>query len=444
MLGSMVGKAKHKGEALTGTTVDEWIGKLKDDMLLVTDETRKRLQEQMDTALAMSDDRRINSLLDGAMAANILGSQAPKAWQNAAKAYGSRQLREAIASEDPKRLKGALVAARRLHATDVPEFEEAVAKYHQVRKLPEGWDVSNMVLSRQGSKIVAKKEVTDPAIHTKFQWLLDHTHRAVYTRDRMGQAVPERLALVSVRAVENDELWGEYMARREALRQELAADASDFVPYQVDTMDTEEGGDPAESAAQSLAQGFATPLLPEVNEVLLFHGTSTEAASKITTGNFKINLAGSNAGTLYGRGIYMAENGSKADEYTQPNANDERYMLVSRVLLGRVFYTDTKDTDPRACEDACLKGKFHSVLGDRKKCRDTFREFIVFDEEQVYSNWVLTYKRVFSKDVRIMQVPVPARAVPGTFVQVTTPEGKTVEARVPLGAVPGKKFSVQY
>eukprot|EP00972_Heterocapsa_arctica_P052178 7674089-Heterocapsa_arctica.AAC.1 len=77
------------------------------------------------------------------------------------------------------------------------------------------------------------------------------------------------------------------------------------------------GGGPdsesAKSVAQRLAKGFAEPLLPEVNEVLLFHGTNPEAARQITTKNFRLNLAGSNMGSLYGRGVYMCENSTKAD-----------------------------------------------------------------------------------------------------------------------------------
>ncbi|CAK9018619.1 Poly [ADP-ribose] polymerase tankyrase (Poly ADP-ribose metabolism enzyme 5) (Protein poly-ADP-ribosyltransferase tankyrase) [Durusdinium trenchii] len=105
----------------------------------------------------------------------------------------------------------------------------------------------------------------------------------------------------------------------------------------------------------------------EVNEVFLFHGTTESAAEKIKTHDFRtscpsrrtapvsparakrrkrvdrINLAGSNAGTLYGRGIYLAENATKSDEYTHPGPNGVRHLLLCRVTLGRVFYSNTKD-----------------------------------------------------------------------------------------------------
>merc|ERR1719356_2354312 len=175
-----------------------------------------------------------------------------------------------------------------------------------------------------------------------------------------------------------------------------------------------------ESVSASLAADFAEPLLPEVNEVFLFHGTKEEAAHKITTGNVRINLAGSNAGTLYGRGVYLAENCTKADEYTRP-VSGVRHMLVCRVVLGRVWYSDTKDANPRECENACLRGKYHSILGDRKKCRGTFREFVVFDEEQVYPIYILEYKRVDAAvdPKKSQQVVCPKDASPGSTIQFT-------------------------
>merc|ERR1719382_4439 len=54
---------------------------------------------------------------------------------------------------------------------------------------------------------------------------------------------------------------------------------------------------------------------PEVNEVWLFHGTTREAAQGIAENDFRLDLTGSNAGTLYGKGIYLAENATKSDEY---------------------------------------------------------------------------------------------------------------------------------
>jgi len=235
-----------------------------------------------------------------------------------------------------------------------------------------------------------KTDVTDPATIEKFQHLLDATHQPVYTKDRRRGDIPEGYELVSVKGVANPDLWGKYMARREELRQELEADPSDFVSYDVatSTADSTSSG-----LIKALADDFSEPLLDSVNEVFLFHGTSINAANAITASDFRIKLAGERAGTLYGRGLYFAESVTKSDEYTTPLQDGCRHLLLCRVLIGRVYYLDTVESDPRLCEEACLRGKFHTVLGDRKKAKGTFREFIVFDEDQVYPNYVITYRR---------------------------------------------------
>merc|ERR1712187_321410 len=105
--------------------------------------------------------------------------------------------------------------------------------------------------------------------------------------------------------------------------------------------------------------------------------------------------AGSNAGTLYGRGIYLAESCSKSDEYTSPGPDGSRPLLVCRATLGNVYYTDERTPDVNLLERQCgymskKIGKFHSVLGDREKCSGTYREFICFDEGLVFPAYIVT------------------------------------------------------
>ena len=70
------------------------------------------------------------------------------------------------------------------------------------------------------------------------------------------------------------------------------------------------------------------------SEVYLFHGTKPIAADKITRDNFRVDLAGSSTGTLYGRGIYLGEHCTKADEYAAADANGLRTMLVCTAKFG--------------------------------------------------------------------------------------------------------------
>merc|ERR1712039_432054 len=132
------------------------------------------------------------------------------------------------------------------------------------------------------------------------------------------------------------------------------------------------------------------------NEVWLFHGTKPIAAELITSDDFRVDLAGTSAGSLYGRGIYFGENSTKADEYSREDPKTGLFtMLICRVMLGQLLYSDEKLPDPRKCEEQCLRGPYHSILGDRLKVRGTFREFCVFDEDQVYPSYIVSYRRKF-------------------------------------------------
>merc|ERR1712078_754507 len=103
------------------------------------------------------------------------------------------------------------------------------------------------------------------------------------------------------------------MTQQEVIRQDIEQNPSGFQTFEVATME-----DDAAPIADWLTELSGTPPLdPGINEVWLFHGTGDTAAQKITSNVFKVNLAGSNAGTLYGRGIYLAERPSKSDEYAQ-------------------------------------------------------------------------------------------------------------------------------
>merc|ERR1719356_1380444 len=156
---------------------------------------------------------------------------------------------------------------------------------------------------------------------------------------------------------------------------------------------------PLHAAMASALSG--PPLDTAANEVWLFHGTKPVAAESITSDDFRLDLAGTSAGTLYGRGIYLAENSTKADEYSNVDQKSGLFsMLLCRATLGRFLYTSEVQPDPRKCEEACLRGGHHSVLGDRKACRGTFREFVVFDEDQVYPNYIVKYKRVLPQKGR--------------------------------------------
>lgn len=84
-------------------------------------------------------------------------------------------------------------------------------------------------------------------------------------------------------------------------------------------------------------------------------------------------------------GLYFAESCTKADEYAgneDPTGyySDVCALLLCRVCLGKFHYT----TEPEA--DALQKfldGDRDSTLADLAASRHTFREFVVYDADQV-------------------------------------------------------------
>merc|ERR1712166_742679 len=110
----------------------------------------------------------------------------------------------------------------------------------------------------------------------------------------------------------------------------------------------------------------------DLNEVYLFHGTATRATVSIAKTDFNINLAGSSTGTMYGAGAYLGESITKADEYAKDEAGGY-YDGVFAALLCR-------------------------TCGDRSKTAGTFRELVVYDNDQLYPEYIVFYQRVYAKD----------------------------------------------
>jgi hypothetical protein len=216
-----------------------------------------------------------------------------------------------------------------------------------------------------------------------FQKLFDASFRKKYTRDRKDGGVPDRLLITRGHRCQNVQNWIEYSRRRWQIKEEL--NAKKDLPIRIDNLKT----------ASVLPEQDQYRLDSDAHEEFLFHGTNDTAAAGITNGDFLVNLAGSNAGTLYGRGVYLAESVSKSDEYTQPNPYGERCILVCRATLGYVNYNDQIAPNVDTLVKSCTEGPYHCVLGDREKCRGTYREIMVYDGHQVYPEYVIWYKRVF-------------------------------------------------
>jgi len=258
-----------------------------------------------------------------------------------------------------------------------------------------------------------------------FQQMLDSTYTPVSTRDRpcparppcsksgrqpggcpcsrpMGNpGLPVRYRVCQALRVEDSAMWTDYCRRRLAIQS---------LRGHQDKWDCEP---PLTSSAVKDAEATVfAPLDPNSNEMYLFHGTKTRLALKIASEDVRLNLA--HAGGGLGPGLYLSESVTKSDEYASdcahtgvslPGASetpDPYYegifaMLVMRVAMGKAAKTDSFFTEPEKADmvAAISDKRYDSVLADRRKATGTFREFCVFDKDQVYTEYVIFYERVY-------------------------------------------------
>eukprot|EP00931_Biecheleriopsis_adriatica_P094366 TRINITY_DN6801_c0_g1_i1.p1 TRINITY_DN6801_c0_g1~~TRINITY_DN6801_c0_g1_i1.p1 ORF type:complete len:775 (-),score=113.21 TRINITY_DN6801_c0_g1_i1:7-2052(-) len=185
--------------------------------------------------------------------------------------------------------------------------------------------------------------------------------------------------------VEDSEMWSRYVQRREAIRRRRRhrLPLRGFEPELFTSEVVDSNPDSFE------------PLDKALNEVYLWHGTQVRAGLAIAQNDFDIDLSGSSAGSMLGNGVYCAESCTKADEYAKDEP-DGYYkgvyaMLLCRVCMGNMFYTTKRDSEAK---DGFEEGKYDSTLGDRAKYHKTFREFVVYESDQIYPEYLILYSRV--------------------------------------------------
>ena len=131
-------------------------------------------------------------------------------------------------------------------------------------------------------------------------------------------------------------------------------------------------------------------------------GTNPVAADAIARSDFDMARAGSAKGTMFGPGIYLAENASKSDEYAKEGDGifvGQCALLLCRATAGKVV------TTPEKADHSALvtSGTYDCVCGDRRAAVGTFREMVFFDSAAVYTEYIIIYHRLYDE-----QPPVPA------------------------------------
>lgn len=241
-----------------------------------------------------------------------------------------------------------------------------------------------------------------------FQDLVSKTYQDIVTQDRLcpngthdktrggcpcvqvggDPGLPSDFQVMRVIRVEESGMFNRYVAKREQIRQKrLETDGK-----------TCEAPDPPFFTRDWMASNPDSELCElddRVNEVYLWHGTQVRTGLQIAMNDFNLTFAGSGAGTMYGKGLYFTESSTKADEYArdEPDGHYDgiRALLLCRVCVGKFYYTQGRE--PTAI-DKYTAGESDSTLGDRAKSVNTYREIVVYNEDQVYPEYLVIYERL--------------------------------------------------
>lgn len=153
-------------------------------------------------------------------------------------------------------------------------------------------------------------------------------------------------------------------------------------------------------------------------EALLIHGTNPSSAMGVLKNGFVLSNAGKSTGTMFGYGIYLAECVSKSDEYARDD-NGGTYpglmaLLLCRSLVGNPHVVqDPGDHINQAKAAGC-----DCVLGDRETKVGTYREFVFWDERQVFPEYAVIYRRQYDQSKVPASMRQSARGTTGKNWQV--------------------------
>mmetsp|Transcript_53672 Transcript_53672/g.85372 ORF Transcript_53672/g.85372 Transcript_53672/m.85372 type:complete len:907 (+) Transcript_53672:44-2764(+) len=272
-------------------------------------------------------------------------------------------------------------------------------------ELPSHWThlTQEEVVARQA---VHKTKACSEDEKIGLQSMLDASFKRVLTRDRRpddeapdNEEMPYRCEIVHVFRSEHAWLHYRYCKRR--------ADIEIEETFPVKTAGC--GG----VLDSQLAPG----------DSYLFHGTNPSSAMNILKTGFVLDHAGHTTGTMYGAGVYMAECSSKSDEYSRDDGGNTypslHAILVCKCFVGVPLVVDSSGDHT----DAARKANLHSVCGDRESKVGTYREFIFFNEAQVYPEYAIIYRRIYDAEEAPEHMRVKATGTTGRAWQHKTESG---------------------
>lgn len=125
------------------------------------------------------------------------------------------------------------------------------------------------------------------------------------------------------------------------------------------------------------------------NELWLFHGTAGNNCKLINHAGFNRSFCGKNA-TMYGNGVYFAEDASYSaqSKYSPADASGQRYMYLSRVLVGEFTLGKQGLLTPPAKNPNDLTDTYDSVVNKIPNPKI----FVVFYDWQCYPEYLITFR----------------------------------------------------
>ncbi|KAG9280432.1 poly ADP-ribose polymerase 11-like [Astyanax mexicanus] len=128
----------------------------------------------------------------------------------------------------------------------------------------------------------------------------------------------------------------------------------------------------------------------ELEEQMLFHGTSRDNVHNICTYNFDCNLSDQRrTAHVFGKGTYFAKHASYADKYSSREStgfNTLQIMFLARVTVGKYKLGQRDFHKP----DGNTKENIHDSSVDDELCP---KIFVIFNSNQIYPEYLLEYGR---------------------------------------------------
>ena len=179
------------------------------------------------------------------------------------------------------------------------------------------------------------------------------------------------------------------------------------------------------------ASKLPSPPEENVNEAILLHGCPPDVLLNILKDGVNERYSGGNAGTMFGDGVYLAEDVGKTDQYAtcdaayDPHSSLHKrlygktvrhpgnifYVIGCRVMLGMPARTQESGEEATSMDNyeplfpktfrelapvpnVTPPVSYHSLIAEKGGALLRFREFITFHGERVLPEVLLAYQRM--------------------------------------------------